>query len=116
MCYRHPGRETGVRCTRCDRPICPECMIPASVGFQCPECVTEGSKSVRPARTVYGGSVRRGGVDATRVLIGLNVVAFILTAASGAGVLSGSGTSSVFDRFALRPTDVANGDWYRLVS
>ncbi|MEU2880994.1 hypothetical protein ABZ651_33340, partial [Streptomyces sp. NPDC007070] len=24
-CYRHPDRETGVRCTRCERPICPEC-------------------------------------------------------------------------------------------
>ncbi|MCO6734719.1 B-box zinc finger protein, partial [Streptomyces sp. EL9] len=35
VCYRHPDRETGVRCTRCERPICPECMVDASVGFQC---------------------------------------------------------------------------------
>ncbi|NUS28420.1 MAG: rhomboid family intramembrane serine protease, partial [Streptomyces sp.] len=26
-CYRHPDRETGIRCTRCERPICPECMV-----------------------------------------------------------------------------------------
>lgn len=91
-------------------------MVPASVGFQCPECVTEGRKSVRPAKTMYGGNLRRGGLDATRVLIGINVVVFILTAVNGAGVLAGNGTSSAYDRFALRPPDVANGDWYRLVT
>ncbi|MGW3865208.1 rhomboid family intramembrane serine protease, partial [Streptomyces sp. NPDC005047] len=26
-CYRHPDRETGIRCTRCERPICTDCMI-----------------------------------------------------------------------------------------
>lgn len=91
-------------------------MVPASVGFQCPECVTEGLKTVRPPKTVYGGSVRRGGLDATRVLIGINLVAFIITAANGAGVLAGNGTSSIYDRFALRPVEVANGEWYRLIT
>jgi membrane associated rhomboid family serine protease len=115
-CYRHPGRETGVRCTRCDRPICPECMVPASVGFQCPECVAEGRKAVRPVRTVYGGTVRRGGLDATRILIGVNLAVFLIAAGSGAGVLSGNGTSSIYDHFALIPPAVAHGEWYRLVS
>src|SRR3954464_13500503 len=88
VCYRHPDRETGVRCTRCERPICPECMIPASVGFQCPECVAEGRKSVRPAKTMYGGAVRRGGIDVTRILIAVNVAVFLITVSSGGGVAS----------------------------
>lgn len=75
-CYRHPDRETYVRCTRCDRPICPDCMNEAAVGFQCPDCVKEGNKSIRQARTVFGGRV---GADAqvTKVLIALCVIAFV---------------------------------------
>jgi membrane associated rhomboid family serine protease len=115
-CYRHPDRETGVRCARCDRPICPACMIPASVGFQCPECVTEGRRTVRPARTMYGGQVNRGGLDATRVLVGINIAVFVVTAFSGASLLSGSGTSRIYDDFALIPPAVAHGEWWRLLS
>ena len=59
VCYRHTSRETYIRCTRCDRPICPDCMNEASVGHQCPECVTEGRKTQRPVRTAFGAHVRR---------------------------------------------------------
>ncbi len=43
-CYNHPGRETGLRCTSCDRPICADCVRPAAVGQLCPEC----ARSRRP--------------------------------------------------------------------
>jgi hypothetical protein len=36
-CYRHPSRETRLRCRTCDRPICPKCAIQTPVGFRCPE-------------------------------------------------------------------------------
>jgi hypothetical protein len=36
-CYRHPTRETRLRCRTCDRPICPKCAIQTPVGFRCPE-------------------------------------------------------------------------------
>jgi hypothetical protein len=75
-CYRHPGRETYVRCTRCDRYICPDCMREAAVGHQCVECVREGARSIRQARTVFGGRVTTAPV-LTYVLIALNVLVYL---------------------------------------
>lgn len=75
-CYRHPQVESHVRCTRCDRYICPDCMREASVGHQCVECVKEGARSIRQARTVVGGRVSAVPL-VTYVLIGLNVLAYL---------------------------------------
>lgn len=76
VCYRHPDRETYIRCQRCGRPICPEDMHPASVGFQCPECIREGNASIRQPRTVLGGGIHAREGLVTKVLIGLCVLAF----------------------------------------
>lgn len=118
-CYRHPNQVTGVRCTRCDRPICPACMTPASVGFQCPECVSEGNRTVRQSRTIYGGRVRVGERrvgPVTMTLIVVNVVLFVATSAGGLNIASGGGTSSLFVKLALIPPAVGHGEYYRLVT
>ncbi len=39
FCYRHPNTETGLRCNRCDRPICSRCAIHTETGYRCPECI-----------------------------------------------------------------------------
>jgi membrane associated rhomboid family serine protease len=82
VCYRHPGRETYIRCTRCDRPICPDCMREAAVGHQCPECVAEGRRTQRQTRTAFGGSTlgRQGYVTITLIVI--NVLMLLLSLAS----------------------------------
>lgn len=89
VCYRHPDRETGIRCTRCERPICPECMVSASVGFQCPDCVRGGSgtghapDAARP-RTIAGGTIAADPRLLTKILIGINLAVFIAVQTSTA--------------------------------
>lgn len=115
-CYRHPERETWVSCTRCERPICPECLRPASVGFQCPDCVQQGNATVRRASAPYGGAiVARPGV--VSLILGLlNVVAFVVTVATAPGGLTGNTGSRLFDELELVPIRVAvDGDYWRLL-
>ena len=82
-CYRHPGRETYIRCQRCSRPICPDCMRDAAVGFQCPQCVSEGTKATRSGRTAYGGLRPTDASITSMVLIGINVAVWLLVLATG---------------------------------
>ena len=69
-CYRHPDRETWIRCQRCDKPICPDCMRDAAVGFHCPDCVKQASKGSRQNRAMYGGERSADPRLTTYVLIG----------------------------------------------
>ncbi|PZM92365.1 MAG: rhomboid family intramembrane serine protease [Actinobacteria bacterium] len=88
VCYRHTSRETWVRCARCERPICPDCMFDAAVGHQCPECVADGRRTQRSARTAFGGGASGHAGHVTKVLIGLNVlVALIGVATAGTRAL-----------------------------
>ena len=107
-CYRHPERETYVRCTRCDRPICPDCMVSAAVGFQCPECVAEGNKDVREARTQFGGALTGSQGVLTRVLIGVNAGIFLIQLLLGIGEVSAD--------YGMWPIAVADGEFFRLVT
>ncbi len=79
VCPRHPDRESHVRCQRCARPVCPECQRPAAVGVQCVDCVRASARSTPARRTQFGGLVSGGRTGrATYVLIGLNVVMWLL--------------------------------------
>lgn len=41
VCYRHPNRETALRCYTCNKPICTECAIKTPVGYSCPDCIRD---------------------------------------------------------------------------
>ncbi|MFC9676126.1 MULTISPECIES: rhomboid family intramembrane serine protease [unclassified Streptomyces] len=120
-CYRHPDRETGIRCARCDKPICPDCMVSASVGFQCPDCVRGGSgtghgpAASRP-RTITGGTIAADPRLVTKILIGINVAVFIAVHVWDR-LLSDFVLIGAWPPAPYVPNQgVAGGEWYRLVT
>jgi membrane associated rhomboid family serine protease len=111
-CYRHPNRETGVSCSNCGRPICPDCMTPTSVGMRCPECSKQKTK-VRTAAQIRSAS--ENPVVTTAIIIAC-VVLFL---ASGGGIgLQSSGTGWIYQHFALQGfTTIHFGhDYWRLIT
>lgn len=128
VCYRHNKRETYVRCTRCDRHICGDCMRSAPVGQQCVDCVHKGNKAVRQAVGVFGGRITDTPV-ATIILIALNVLAYLGELVRpgvverfdmfGEGLANAHGGHYVFEGFVypgFHAIGVAHGEWYRLIT
>jgi membrane associated rhomboid family serine protease len=111
VCYRHPERRAGVTCQRCDRPICPDCMNTASVGFHCPECAKTGRQKVYTKSAI----ARLNRPVVTRLIIAVNVGVFIAGFIySSRNALSGRG-GFITDGGLYGPS-VAAGEWYRLVT
>jgi membrane associated rhomboid family serine protease len=110
-CYRHPDRPTRLRCSRCDRPICGECANPAPVGQLCPD---DARSKVR-VRGLPGGERP----VATLVLLGLNTVMLLISAAlSGGGFGLLDPTPRALCRLgALNAAAIADsGQWWRLLT
>jgi membrane associated rhomboid family serine protease len=114
-CYRHPDRETYVSCVRCGRPACPDCMRSASVGQQCVDCVGQGARTSRPARTTFGGRPAAGAV-VTWTLVAINVAIFLVTWVRPSIVtnLEMLGYASYSNGGPAH--GVAAGEWYRLIT
>ena len=115
-CYRHPGRETRVSCSECSRPICEDCMTFAPVGIRCPDHANVGAVKPTPARTMQSVKrrTRSAAAPATMVLIAINVLVYVITAAQGGGPNLPGG--QLFADWALQGASVANGDGWRLVT
>lgn len=101
-CYRHADRETGLRCTRCERPACHECLRPAPVGSHCLECLKDGQKSMRLVDAPWQRS--RGGPG----------IALVVTACVAGFFLQLLG--DLEPRYAMVGALVAGGETYRLLT
>ena len=111
VCYRHPNVQTRVHCTRCERPICPDCMIPAPVGFQCPECVEEARREFRKGP----GRPFRGGISVTKALLVAIAIPFVIEiVVGGPRALFDPSAQLLFDLGAMAPPAVADGQFWRL--
>lgn len=91
-CYRHPNRETGVSCSNCARPICPDCMTTTPVGMRCPECAKQRTK-VRTARTM---------TDEPRVTYAIIAICVVLFLATGSFGATSAGGNTLYHRLSLQ--------------
>src|SRR4051794_7519030 len=102
-CYRHPSRETGVSCSSCGRPICPDCMTPTPVGMRCPECARQRT----PVRTMASTC------SEPRVTVAI-IIACALVFLATNGFSGGSG--ALWRDLLLDGPDVHDGDYWRLIT
>jgi len=107
-CYRHPSRETGVACSNCGRPICPDCMTTTPVGMRCPECSKQGTKVMRMRDMAKVPRV-------TYTLIALNVIAF-LTEQGQLSLFGSNIHGKVINEGVLYRGGIVEGQYWRLVS
>ena len=121
-CYRHPDRETGVSCSECGRPICPDCMTFGPVGIRCPDHSGKPKGVQRVVTSAQRRSARNPGIVTTTLIV-INVGIYLLQLAGGASVNANSGW--IYEHGALfmeridssgQIVGLAHGEWYRLLS
>jgi membrane associated rhomboid family serine protease len=109
-CYRHPSRETGVSCSNCGNPICPDCMTATPVGMRCPDCAGQKQR-VHTMRSMHVDPI------VTYVLIGMNVLLFLGSGAGGSLLTGSGGSSRVFQDLALWGPAIDLGhEYWRLIT
>jgi membrane associated rhomboid family serine protease len=114
-CYRHPNRETGVSCSECGRGICPDCMVFAPVGIRCPEHAGRAQGAARMTTGVRRAAFEGQGALVTKILIGINVLVFLINLAQGSTL--GQVSGSLFEKGALYiHGGLDQGEWWRLIT
>ena len=105
-CATHPEVETNLRCGKCDKPICPRCMVQTPVGARCPDCARlhkiptysiSTGYYLRAAGTAFGMAVACGLLwGLIKLFIPFFYLNFLL--AAGAGYAIGEVVSRAVNR------------------
>jgi membrane associated rhomboid family serine protease len=89
-------------------------MVFAPVGIRCPDHAGVAQGAARVTQGVRRASVEGTGALVTKVLIGINVVVYLVTLAQGGTI--GRAGGDLFARWALFGPLVADGEWWRLIT
>jgi len=103
-CYRHPDRATALRCTRCERYICGDCMRAAAVGQHCVDCAQTGGTPVHRTRPL------------ARAAAGLPVISYGLIALNVLAFFAQMSSHQLESDLVLWTPAVADGQVYRLLT
>ena len=104
-CKKHSDTETNLRCSRCDEPVCPRCLVHAPVGVRCPDCAqvkrlpTFDVTGVFLARAIAVGLPLGIAGGAAALFTGLFVAPLLSSIVIlGVGYLAGEGISLAVNR------------------
>jgi len=90
VCANHPGRETGLRCNRCNKPICVSCAVQTPVGYRCTECVRGQQQVYETASNLQVGAAAV--ISAVAAVFAIGMLSFlgffglILAPVAGGGI------------------------------
>ncbi len=102
-CVRHKDKPTGLRCGRCETPVCPQCMVHGPVGVRCPDCgkppkLPQFEVSTPLVLRAIGASLVIGLVGGFLLLFVLGFGFFYLLAAAAFGYALAEGVSYAANR------------------
>jgi len=95
-------------------------MVFAPVGIRCPDHAGRAQGASRVTQGVRRVSYEGQGALVTKILIGINVLVFLITLAQGSSI--GQTSGSLFEKGALfvsspfYPGGLADGEWWRLIT
>jgi hypothetical protein len=105
QCATHPHVETYVRCSKCGKAICPQCMVSTPVGYRCRDCAvvrTMPAYNLKPemigrAVAAAAGLVIAGGFG-WALVFQLRFSMLLIIAGAGIGWLIAEGVSRAAGR------------------
>ena len=106
VCINHSEQITYVRCSRCEKYICTDCMRPTSIGYQCPECASDSTPVIRGiSKNSFIHSQENNQVTK---LLGISLITIYVAQLIFGDIL--------ISNFALFAPSVSTGQWWRLLT